>query len=109
MGSSDLNECREKVNRLQVEGSMPALSVCNFSLLVMSSVDIFIKHLEGLLSLLEVLLTFSFVKIRFPSITKLWVLQNFWEFVEASDWAHHWIEFINQVECQNICGALSSL
>jgi hypothetical protein len=54
---------QRKVNRPPVEGSMPALSVCNFSLLVMSSVDIFIKHLEGLLSLLEVLLTFSFVKI----------------------------------------------
>ena len=77
MGSSDLNECREKVNRPPVKGSMPALAVHNFSLLVMSSVDIFIKHLEGLLSLLEVLLTFSFVKIRFPSIAKLWVLQIF--------------------------------
>ena len=103
MGSSDLNECREKVNRPPVKGSMPALAVHNFSLLVMSSVDIFIKHLEGLLSLLEVLLTF-------PSIAKLWVSHNFWEFGEASDWAHHWIwiEFINQVECQNVCGAVSS-
>ena len=76
MGPPDLNECIEKV-RPPVEDSMPALAMWNFSLLVMSSVDIFVKHLEGLLSLMEVLLTFSFVKIRFPSIAKLWVSQNF--------------------------------
>ena len=76
MGPPDLNECIEKV-RPPVEGSIPALAMWNFSLLVMSSVDIFVKHLEGLLSLMEVLLTFSFVKIQFPSIAKLWVSQNF--------------------------------
>ena len=76
MGPPDLNECIEKV-RPPVECSMPALAMWNFSLLVMSSVDIFVKHLEGLLSLMEVLLTFSFVKIQFPSIAKLWVSQNF--------------------------------
>ena len=69
MGPPDLNECIEKV-RPPVEGSILALAMWNFSLLVMSSVDIFVKHLEGLLPL-EVLSTVSFVKIQFPSIAKL--------------------------------------
>ena len=45
----DLNQCMEKVEP-PVEGSMPALAIWNFSLLVMSSVDIF-GNLEGLLPL----------------------------------------------------------
>ena len=69
MGPPDSNGCMENI-KPPIEGFVPALVMWNFSLLVLASVDILVRDLEGLFQL-EVLSAVSFVKIRFPSIAKL--------------------------------------